>query len=985
MIKRGIIIVLVLFMIINLGFISAASSSVESEFKKLANYAVEYETGNIDYIQLLVYLSSIREKINEDLGASGKEMGGILKEEQLKSFLGNPTEETKWVWSESEQNEKKLDKPVPAWRKLIFDGKKIQIRINSWPSIFSRKEFKEDKEDKEPEWGKKRLEELEGKLVYRLNFEIEFKRPSEQLDIHGKINDIKKVAQDFSSNPSFDKAEDLAKQSVTAEKTFQSYLQQSGGKCEDVMAGIFGTENKKQTQKLLVQEISFCEGDNFEVIARLEMCDECEWNWLNLNFQVEGRGHGFKPQESDSKDFSRENFENTDIEEIKEEIKKIINKIEQACQNKDFKEINSLKNRFWPLNEAWNKKSNDVWKELDKVYEFQRQSMSQEQRQEFDKNYGWIKQEQEKKQKAKDLMRNNYELRKQFYLNLFSNYEKKESYYTQVEFQKRLIEEFKEKGEEICDNNKDDNNNNQIDCSDEQCGGKICGKGKNIIQEGNETKEVETELYCIESECKAKEEIKEIIRNISTICQALPTITCLEGSKAFFSKYDNNSCPIETSCLKETEACTEDKDCSQPACGISKCLESKCEVTQLTECKELECTEGDEKICEDGKIVEICKDGFWRRLADCKKTPEIRNETIVGNECLNANDCGKDNVCNNGKCQVLPQMNTVENNQEIPSGVLQKEVEIIQDKEASSKTDTQTSESIQTKSAQQSEPGKQSEPNTPLSENLPKQEPQESIPSKEEQTTQEISATGNVIFNFIGSLLLKNKITGAVITGFDVGESGSDSSGESTSTTSESTSESKSSGSESRESSSTTNSPQESSNQNTPPEKNQEDKRQEEDRRREEDNRRQEENKRDEENRRTEEKERRDKETKERCSKECTRPCIEKCIKDSCGEELKCIVEESQKKCEESCRPEDSCIEKCSKGGDWWKEFQNKDEHKEEKGVFQVGGGCRTSQGKTESYIWFGGWGDPFEQIQNLKNKYYSGGEADCVSMTLKI
>jgi len=268
---------------------------------------------------------------------------------------------------------------------------------------------------------------------------------------------------------------------------------------------------------------------------------------------------------------------------------------------------------------------------------------------------------------------------------------------------------------------------------------------------------------------------------------------------------------------------------------------------------------------------------------------------------------------------------------------------------------------------------------------LPKQEPQESIPSKEEQTTQEISATGNVIFNFIGSLLLKNKITGAVITGFDVGESGSDSSGESTSTTSESTSESKSSGSESRESSSTTNSPQESSNQNTPPEKNQEDKRQEEDRRREEDNRRQEENKRDEENRRTEEKERRDKETKERCSKECTRPCIEKCIKDSCGEELKCIVEESQKKCEESCRPEDSCIEKCSKGGDWWKEFQNKDEHKEEKGVFQVGGGCRTSQGKTESYIWFGGWGDPFEQIQNLKNKYYSGGEADCVSMTLKI
>jgi len=68
------------------------------------------------------------------------------------------------------------------------------------------------------------------------------------------------------------------------------------------------------------------------------------------------------------------------------------------------------------------------------------------------------------------------------------------------------------------------------------------------------------------------------------------------------------------------------------------------------------------------------------------------------------------------------------------------------------------------------------------------------------------------------------------------------------------------------------------------------------------------------------------------------------------------------------------------KGGDWWKEFENKDEHKEEKGVFQAGGSCRTSQGKTEGFIWFGGWGEPFEQIQYLKNKYYSGGQAQIFS-----
>jgi len=74
------------------------ASGIDSEIKKLTNYASEYETGNINYVQFLVYSSSVREKMNGILGATGKEMGGILKEEQLKSILGEPTEETKWVW-----------------------------------------------------------------------------------------------------------------------------------------------------------------------------------------------------------------------------------------------------------------------------------------------------------------------------------------------------------------------------------------------------------------------------------------------------------------------------------------------------------------------------------------------------------------------------------------------------------------------------------------------------------------------------------------------------------------------------------------------------------------------------------------------------------------------------------------------------------------------------------------------------------------------
>lgn len=87
---------------------------------------------------------------------------------------------------------------------------------------------------------------------------------------------------------------------------------------------------------------------------------------------------------------------------------------------------------------------------------------------------------------------------------------------------------------------------------------------------------------------------------------------------------------------------------------------------------------------------------------------------------------------------------------------------------------------------------------------------------------------------------------------------------------------------------------------------------------------------------------------------------------------MECQIDEEITKCEQQCVPEENCIEKCMQGGDWWMEFQDNEEHKEEKGVFEVGGSCRTSQGRTEAFIWFGGWGDPFEEIQPLKNEYYS-------------
>ena len=114
------------------------------------------------------------------------------------------------------------------------------------------------------------------------------------------------------------------------------------------------------------------------------------------------------------------------------------------------------------------------------------------------------------------------------------------------------------------------------------------------------------------------------------------------------------------------------------------------------------------------------------------------------------------------------------------------------------------------------------------------------------------------------------------------------------------------------------------------------------------------------------------------------RPCVEECIFDECGQNFECNVDEVKSSCENSCKEEkdtnvceSECNDKCIKGEETWKEPE-REEHKEEKGVFTAGGSCRTSKGVTEGFIWFGGWGDSFQEIQPLKTKYYSGGGDWC-------
>jgi len=317
----------------------------------------------------------------------------------------------------------------------------------------------------------------------------------------------------------------------------------------------------------------------------------------------------------------------------------------------------------------------------------------------------------------------------------------------------------------------------------------------------------------------------------------------------------------------------------------------------------------------------------------------------LGNACSVKEDCGNANdVCSNGLCVTLPEAVKVE-----PREV--------------SETTTNTEE-ISEANPEESFEESQEEP-----EDTTQEEPSEEITEEpEEETPEEPLTTGSVISNIfkktLGNFVLT--ITGLEIEGdvapTEPAQEGGDNpisdgpkenivvDGEGGIPTGE-----------------------------TPPENQQEDNSEAE-------------READEDRRRQEERERREDECDKQCNDMCynnkVRPCVENCISESCGDMLDCNIDDETQSCEDKCEDEndldncvDTCSPKCIKGEEeWWREFEFKPEENQkmmEKGVFNVGGGCRTSQGKTEAFIWFGGWGDPFQVIETLKQKYYSGGQTE--------
>jgi hypothetical protein len=964
--KRGLIII-ALFLLIVLPTISA---TVDSEIQKITHYAEEYETGNVNYAQFLTYLSSARENLNEMLGAVDYE-GGILKQEQLESLLGKSQEETKWIWIEGENHEKKLDYSVPVWRKIIFDGNKIRIRLNAHPSlhIIKTKEEREKiwklEEEGRYEEANKLRNEGERQLIYRLHFDIEFKKDEKKLDIKSMIEKVKSIAEKFHENPSNENAEDLAEESVNVEKSFDSYYRQSFGKCEDTMSSIFGSENLREIAEIVTYEIEFHEGEDFEAIFRLEMCEECEWNWINIHMWIDARGR-FPMPEMKEKDFDYERAEkkyrSLTQPDFESEAKQILEKIKENLELKNYKEAMILSNELNILNNVWNEKSNNVWEEVEKIMHFDEELMTEEERHEFHQNYGWIRLEQKRREKMKELQEENLERRKEFYLDFFKDYEQQEFYVKQMDFEKRLIEEFRTHGQERCDNNEDDDGNGQIDCGDSQCNGQYCGSVIENIIINNQTKEQKVDLFCIAGICQQKQEFIEEDKPTcgNNICEENEELNCIEDcvkchvwdaiqckGKLMFSGEDEKGCPLEPICIEEVKTCEIKEDCSQPLCGEADCIEGSCQVIELEECKERECEEGQEKRKKCGMeelIVEICKEGVWIDTnVYCEENgveEEIIEEEIIADECVIKTDCGGEfDVCSNGKCITIPiEEELEEENKEI----IEEKLKIDEELEEENREIIEEEIKSGIINSILGMLGKIT--GMTVAEDSSSEEIEQS--ESEEQKDESVEPESDI--DYIDDVIEDEYVEEGYSEDEYIKEYTEEGSFEEKEEYEEEDWEER----ERRE-------------------------QEERERREDEDRERHEE----------EERERREKECADRCSRECNdrliRPCAEECTWEECGDELECDIDKVTKECEEKCEKEkdleeceEECDDKCMKGDNTWIEPEFK-EWTEEVGVFNLGGGCRTEEGDTHAYLWFGGWGEPFEKIQRLKDKYYFGGEAD--------
>ncbi|MEE9323129.1 MAG: hypothetical protein V3U72_01155, partial [Candidatus Aenigmarchaeota archaeon] len=472
-------------------------SEIEDKIDSIAHYAEEYEVGNINYLQLTVYSHKIAADLHLMLGGGIGPEWGRIPVESIERAFGTPTDYTNWLWVENNQRDMRIDDPMPVWNKIIFDGRKVQIILDASPQLI----------------------EEDGELFkyYAVHTDVRFKKKL-QLDFASIVDEITSLVTEYDATGSRSAAETLVNKMLEYERLIRNYLQSNLEQCVEIMNGFFEPEEKWPEQKMVTWEFPFYGGTDFEIIGSVHMCDECEWNWVGLDFRFESRGPNRLPDQKMQQQGQKEEFEDAYYRELSlnELEKELENTISEMYENaKKYEETGSAQfmerlynNKFKVelMNRVIDSKYNDV-------HQFDADIARRIESGELEGPGSCTSREScikycERRKNEEECRKFTYGLRVEYLRDLFEEYEIRETPVSQLEWEKRIFENFEIHqdswcrhaddfqckddegcvegecvlalgGDETCDNGEDDDGDNVVDCQDPDCWeerhcGKLC-------------------------------------------------------------------------------------------------------------------------------------------------------------------------------------------------------------------------------------------------------------------------------------------------------------------------------------------------------------------------------------------------------------------------------------------------------------------------------------------------------------------------------
>ncbi|MBI2598595.1 MAG: hypothetical protein HYW50_05385, partial [Candidatus Diapherotrites archaeon] len=222
--------------------------------------------------------------------------------EKVEELFGKPTSFQDRVWVENLKRDVKIARPVPAWQKKVFDGKKITIALNAWPHL---------------------TEYSDGVVAYYwVDFDTSFKKEIIAVDKDAFLSEVKQKIESFYETGGG--GQELAEFLVENERTFNQLIEQNKTECLQTILEFFD-KPKGNSTKIRWSGTIASSAEKEAVWFLDEMINE-EWHGFHSWIEI----MPFRPQtEPEFESFDKELVFNQTVEQNIQDFRSLVSTIKQ--------------------------------------------------------------------------------------------------------------------------------------------------------------------------------------------------------------------------------------------------------------------------------------------------------------------------------------------------------------------------------------------------------------------------------------------------------------------------------------------------------------------------------------------------------------------------------------------------------------------------------------------------------------------------------